>query len=70
VAVTFWTGSAWVSTGPPGSLVRIDPVSNRIIGQAASAGTSPVYITASPTGLWVVDDTTGDLLHLALATRL
>jgi len=66
-AVTFWAGSAWVSLEPPGTVVRIDPASNRIIGKAAPAGTSPVYITASPTGLWVADVTTGDLLHLAVA---
>jgi DNA-binding beta-propeller fold protein YncE len=69
VAVTFWAGSAWVSTEPPGPLVRVDPASNRIIGKPAPAGISPAYITASPTGLWVVDGTTGNLLHLALATR-
>jgi DNA-binding beta-propeller fold protein YncE len=66
VDVTFWAGSAWVSNEPPGTLVRINPASNRIIGKAAPAGTSPIYIAASPTGLWVVDFTTGDLLHLAL----
>jgi YVTN family beta-propeller protein len=68
-AVTFWAGSAWVSTEPPGPLVRIDPASNQIIGTAAPVGKSPIYITHSPTGLWVVDATTCDLLHLALATR-
>lgn len=68
-AVTFWGGSAWVSLEPPGTLVRIDPASNRIIGKAAPAGTSPGYIAASPSGLWVVDLYTGDLLHLALAAR-
>jgi streptogramin lyase len=69
VGVTLWAGSVWVSTNPPAALVRVDPASNRIIGKAAPAGTSPVYITASPTGLWVVNSITGDLLHLALATR-
>ena len=68
-AVTFWAGSAWVSTEPPGPLVRIDPASNQIIGTAAPVGKSPTYVTPSPTGLWVVDATTGDPLHHALATR-
>lgn len=65
VRVTLWAGSAWVSNEPPGTLARIDPASDRIIGKAAPAGTSPIYIAASPSGLWVVDFTTGDLLHLA-----
>lgn len=67
VRVTFWAGSAWASAEPPGTLIRIDPASNRIIGTAVRAGTSPIYITAAPSGLWVVDFTAGDLLHLAPA---
>ena len=65
VRVTFWAGSAWISVDPPGTLIRIDPASNQVIGTAIPAGTSPTYITAAPSGLWVVDFTTGDLLHLA-----
>jgi DNA-binding beta-propeller fold protein YncE len=65
VHVTFWAGSAWVSAEPPGTLIRIDPASNRIVGKLVPAGTSPIYITAAPSGLWVVDFTAGDLLHLA-----
>jgi streptogramin lyase len=65
VRVTFWAGSAWVSAEPPGTLIRVDPASNRIIGTAIPAGTSPTYITGAPSGLWVVDFTAGDLLHLA-----
>jgi DNA-binding beta-propeller fold protein YncE len=70
VRVTFWAGSAWVSNEPPGTLIRIDPTSNRIIGKAAPAGTSPTYIAATRSGLWVVDFTTGDLLHLAFASAV
>jgi DNA-binding beta-propeller fold protein YncE len=50
---------------PPGTLVRIDPASNRVVGKAVPAGTSPIYVAASPSGLWVADFDTGDLLHLA-----
>jgi streptogramin lyase len=67
VRVIFWAGSAWVSAEPPGMLIRIDPASNRILGTAVPAGTSPIYITAAPSGLWVVDFTAGDLLHLAVS---
>jgi streptogramin lyase len=70
VGVIFWAGSAWVSVEPPGTLVRIDPASNRIVGKAAPAGTSPIYIAAGPSGLWVIDFTTGDLLHLAFASAV
>ena len=65
VNVTFWAGSVWVSAEPPGTLIRVDPASNRIAGTAVRAGTSPIYITAAPNGLWVVDFTAEDLLHLA-----
>jgi streptogramin lyase len=65
VNVIFWAGSAWVSAEPSGTLVRVGPASNRLIGRAAPAGTSPIYITGGPHGLWVVDFAAGDLLHLA-----
>jgi DNA-binding beta-propeller fold protein YncE len=67
VRVTFWASSAWASNDQTGTLVRIDPASNRIVGKAAPAGISPIYIAPGPSGLWVVDFTTGDLLHLAIA---
>ena len=68
VNVTFWAGSAWVSAEPPGTLVRVDPASNRVAGAAVPAGTSPIYITAAPSGVWVVDFAAGALLHLAPAS--
>lgn len=70
VHVTFWAGSAWVSAEPPGTLNRVDPASNQITGTAVPAGTSPIYITAAPNGLWVVDFTARDLLHLAPASAV
>jgi DNA-binding beta-propeller fold protein YncE len=65
--VTFWAGSAWISNQPPGTLVRLDPASNRVVGKAVPAGTSPIYLAASSNGLWVIDltDTGAELLHLA-----
>jgi streptogramin lyase len=70
VRVVFWAGSAWVSAEPPGTLIRIDPASNRIVGKPVPAGASPIYVTAAPSGLWVVDFTAGDLLHLAPASAV
>jgi streptogramin lyase len=70
VTVTFWAGSAWISAEPPGTLIRVDPTSNRVAGTAVPAGTSPTYITAAANGLWVVDSTAGDLLHLAPASTV
>jgi DNA-binding beta-propeller fold protein YncE len=66
VRAIFWAGSTWVLTSSPSAIVRIDPTSNRIVGKAAPVGPSP-YIAAGPSGLWVADFTTGDLLHLATA---
>ena len=68
VRVIFWAGFAWASNDQTGTVVRIDPASNRIVGKAVPARTSPIYIAPGPTGLWVVDFTTGDLLHLAFAS--
>jgi DNA-binding beta-propeller fold protein YncE len=67
VGVIFWAGSAWVLTNSPSALVRIDPTSNRIVGKPTPVGPSP-YIAAGPSGLWVADFTTGELLHLTLAS--
>jgi streptogramin lyase len=67
VTVTFWAGSAWASTEPPSTLTRVDPASNRIAGPAVPAGATPIYIASSPSGLWVANSDTGNLLHLARA---
>jgi streptogramin lyase len=68
VRVIFWAGSAWASNDQTGTVARIDPASNRIVGKPVPAGTSPIYIASGPSGLWVVDFATGDLLHLAIAS--
>jgi DNA-binding beta-propeller fold protein YncE len=68
VHVIFWAGSAWAEDDTHGTVVRIDPATNRVVGKAVPAGTSPIYIAAGPSGLWVADYTTGDLLHLAVAS--
>jgi len=60
-------GSLWGTT-TYGGIERIDPASTRVVGKAVPAGTSPSSI-ASPTGLWVTDFNTGDLLHLVIASR-
>ena len=65
--VTFWAGSAWASAEPPGTIVRVDPVSNRILGRPVPAGTTPIYTSAGASGLWVADFGTGELLHLTAA---
>jgi streptogramin lyase len=65
--VTFWAGSAWASAGPPGTIVRVDPASNRILGKPVPTGTTSVYASAGPSGLWVTDFDTGELLHLVPA---
>lgn len=67
--VTLWAGSAWVSQDQSGTVTRIDPASNRVVGEPAAAGSTPIYVAASPSGLWVIDAYTADLLHFELASR-
>ncbi len=65
----FWAGSAWVLTSSPNTVVRVDPTSNRVVDKAAPVGPSP-YIATGPSGLWLADFTTGELLHLAFASAV
>jgi streptogramin lyase len=67
VRLTFWDESAWASSEPPGTITRIDPASNHTVGKPTPAGASPIYIIAGPGGLWVVDFSAGELLHLQLS---
>ena len=80
--IVFWHGSAWVLTVPPSSsgivynpepgrsgyVVRIDPVSNRVVGTRIPVARLPYTIAAGPTGLWVVDYN-ATLIHLGLASN-
>jgi hypothetical protein len=50
-----------------GTVVGIDPASNRVVGHAVPLGT-PAAIAAGPTGLWVVDFSHAELVHLVLAS--
>jgi streptogramin lyase len=65
--VTFWAGSAWAAAEPPGTIVRVEPASNRILGKPVPVGTTPVYTSADARGLWVADSDSGELLHLTPA---
>jgi DNA-binding beta-propeller fold protein YncE len=71
--VIFWHGSAWALTSAPsgsGTLVGIDPASNRVVVHGAPFRGAPRAITAGPTGLWVVfanaNYTNQELVHLVL----
>jgi DNA-binding beta-propeller fold protein YncE len=74
--VTFWHGLAWALTGEApsglGTIVGIDPASNRVAVHGVPFHGAPMAITTSPTGLWVVFDNpsqTGlELVHLVLAS--
>ncbi|HEX2322434.1 MAG TPA: hypothetical protein VHJ18_25925 [Streptosporangiaceae bacterium] len=50
--VTFWAGSAWASTEPPGALARIDPASNRIVARPSRPAQRRSTSPAAPAGLW------------------
>jgi DNA-binding beta-propeller fold protein YncE len=72
--VIFWHGWAWALTGAApsglGTVVGIDPASNRVVVHAAPFHGAPMAITAGPAGLWVVfanaDGTGQELVHLVL----
>ena len=72
--VIFWHGLAWALTTAPsgaGTIVGIDPASNRVIGHAVPFRGSPMAIAGGPTGLWVVgvanlNVTNQELVHLVL----
>jgi DNA-binding beta-propeller fold protein YncE len=74
--VIFWHGLAWALTGVApsgvGTVVGIDPASNRVVVHAAPFRGAPMAITAGPTGLWVVfanpSHTSQELVHLVLAS--
>ena len=70
--VIFWHGLAWALTGVApsglGTVVGIDPASNRVVIHGAPFRGAPMAIAAGPTGLWVVfanaNDTSQELVHL------
>ena len=74
--VIFWHGMAWALTAVApsgvGTVVGIDPASNRILVHGAPVRGAPMAITADPTGLWVVFANPGhtgvELVHLVLAS--
>jgi hypothetical protein len=73
--VIFWHGSAWALTGVApsglGTVVGIDPASNRVIVHGVPFRGAPMAIAAGPAGLWVVfaspDRTSQELVHLVLS---
>ena len=74
--VIFWHGLAWALTGGApsglGTVVGIDPASNRVVLHGVPFRGAPMAIAAGPTGLWVVfanaNHTSQELVHLALAS--
>jgi DNA-binding beta-propeller fold protein YncE len=74
--VIFWHDLAWALTGVApsglGTVVGIDPASNRVVVHGAPFHGAPMAIAAGPAGLWVVfanpDHTSLELVHLVLAS--
>ena len=72
--VIFWHGLAWAVTAVApsglGTIVGIDPASNRVVVHRAPFHGAPMAIAAGPTGLWVVianrDHTSQELVRLVL----
>src|SRR5215475_11373896 len=74
--VIFWHGLAWALTGVApsglGTVVGIDPASNRVVVHGVPFRGAPMAIAAGPAGLWAVfanpDHTSQELIHLVLAS--
>ena len=74
--VIFWHGLAWALTAVApsgvGTVVGIDPASNRVAVHGAPVRGAPMGITGGPAGLWVVFANPGhtgvELVHLVLAS--
>ena len=69
--VTFWHGSVWAITSSgsgsgPASIIRINPATDQVAGRPVVFGDTPAALTAGPTGLWAIDVTNTELVHLAL----
>lgn len=67
--VIFWHGLAWALTSASsgsGTIVAIDPRSNRVIGHAVPFRSAPTAIAAGSTGLWVLAFASQQLVHLIL----
>jgi DNA-binding beta-propeller fold protein YncE len=75
--VIFWHGLAWALTGVApsglGTVVGIDPASNRVVVHEVPFRGAPMAIAAGPAGLWAVfanpGHTSQQLVHLILDAR-
>ena len=73
-SVIFWHGLAWALTGVApsglGTVVAIDPASNRVVIHGIPIRGAPMAIAAGPAGLWAIlanrDHTSQQLVHLVL----
>ncbi len=69
--VYFWRNSAWAltsSSAGTASIVRVDPATNKVTGQAVRLGSGPEAVAAGPTGIWAVNIGDQQLLHIVLRT--
>ena len=70
----YWHGLAWALTGAGpsglGTVVAIDPASNRVVIHGIPIRGAPMAIAAGPAGLWAIlanrDHTSQQLVHLVL----
>jgi DNA-binding beta-propeller fold protein YncE len=73
-SVIYWHGLAWALTGAgpsgAGTVVAIDPASNRVVIHGIPIRGAPMAIAAGPAGLWAIlanrDHTSQQLVHLVL----
>jgi YVTN family beta-propeller protein len=59
---------AWVVDSTPfvarGSLVRIDPATNRVVGRPLGLGRAPVAVAVGPGAVWIADELDGTLTRV------
>ncbi len=67
-AVAATRGAVWAGRGDTQSLVRIDPVSNRVVA-SIPVGVEPWYIAASDTAVWLTDWRTNTVVRVDPATN-
>src|SRR5207244_3177478 len=78
-AIAFGDGALWVATSPRsssstlyepvgrGSVLRIDPATNRVVGNRVPFGITPAYLAAGYGSAWVGDYNSSTLTHVTVA---
>ena len=64
VDVTVSRDAAWVTNGAAGTVTRVDPVSDRVLGPPIRTGRFPTALTVGTRDVWVVNSGDGTLARI------